>query len=391
MSIRIRNNLGGILASSNKPISSPNIRPNIGKVYGIVTTENTPTKKQFERVGGFNGIGTVFYLDYDQAKNTIGDLSDAFLDRCKVAKPFNDFVQAYPLVGELIQLTIAPSPASQINETSTQKYYTGVVNLWNNNQQNSPSPGALGKTFTENSDIRRLAPFEGDRIIQGRKGNGLRFGTTVKTNSDKNEWSNAGDDGDPITILVNGYVTTDQASQVNVEEVNKEKSSIYMTSTQVIPLLPDRKDNLNSLTKPLLPNKYQSSQLILNSDRITLNSKKDEVMIFAKTNVEINTNNIINLNAENRVHLNTKKIFLGSKKDGSAPDEPVLLGDKTKLLLSKLLKALSELGNNLSTIVATPPGTPLAGVNVAGGKLSTKMNALQKELKNILSENTFTI
>jgi len=114
-------------------------------------------------------------------------------------------------------------------------------------------------------------------------------------------------------------------------------------------------------------------------------------MIFAKTNIEINTNNIINLNAGNRVHLNTKKVFLGSKKDGSAPDEPVLLGDKTKLLLSKLLKALSELGNNLSTIVATPPGTPLAGANVAGGKLSTKMNALQKELKNILSENTFTI
>jgi hypothetical protein len=388
--MRIRENLGGILASSNKPVSSPTIRPSIGKVYGIVTTENTPTKKQFERVGGFNGIGTVFYLDYDQSKNISGDLSDAFLDKCKIAKPFSDFTQAYPLVGELVQLTIAPSPASQINETSTQKYYTGVVNLWNNNQQNSPSPGTLGKTFTENSDIRRLAPFEGDRIIQGRKGNGLRFGTTVKTHSDTNEWSTVGNDGDPITILVNGYITTDQSSQTNVEEVNKELSSIYLTSTQLIPLLPDRKDALNSLTKPLLPNKYQSSQLIFNSDRITLNSKKDEIMIFAKTNIEINTNNIINLNAGNRVHLNTKKVFLGSKKDGSAPDEPVLLGDKTKLLLTDLIKAISELGNALTSVVSTPPGSPLAGVNVAGGKLSTKMAALQKKLKSISSENTFT-
>ena len=388
MSFKIRANLGRAISSQGKRTSLPAIKSQIGKVFGIMLTENTPTKELWEDNGGWAGIGTIFYLEYNtdaKFKNNID------LTTCKIARPA--FInQQYPLVGELVYLTDAPTPVSQVKSTSgNQKYYTGIVNMWNNPQQNSPTGVEGNKTFIEKSDIRNLVPFEGDIIYQGRKGNGMRFGSTVKVYSDINEWSSTGDDGDPITILVNGYVTTDQASQVNVEEVNKEKSSIYMTSTQVIPLLPDRKDNLNSLTKPLLPNKYQSSQLIFNSDRITLNSKKDEVMIFAKTNIEINTNNIININAGNRVHLNTKKIFLGSKKDGSAPDEPVLLGDKTKLLLSKLLKALSELGNNLSTIVATPPGTPLAGVNVAGGKLSTKMNALQKELKNILSENTFTI
>jgi len=388
MSFKIRANLGRAISSQGKRTSIPAIKSQIGKVFGIMLTENTPTKELWEDNGGWAGIGTIFYLEYNtdaKFKNNID------LTTCKIARPA--FInQQYPLVGELVYLTDAPTPVSQVKSTSgNQKYYTGIVNMWNNPQQNSPTGVEGNKTFIEKSDIRNLVPFEGDIIYQGRKGNGMRFGSTVKVYSDINEWSSTGDDGDPITILVNGYVTTDQSSQINVEEVNKELSSIYMTSTQVIPLTTDRKDTLNSLTKPLLPNKYQSSQLIFNSDRITLNSKKDEVMIFAKTNIEINTNNIINLNAGNRVHLNTKKVFLGSKKDGSAPDEPVLLGDKTKLLLSKLLKALSELGNNLSTIVATPPGTPLAGVNVAGGKLSTKMNALQKELKNILSENTFTI
>jgi hypothetical protein len=41
----------------------------IGKVYGVITTLNTPTKEAFEANGGFNGIGTIFYLNYDETSN----------------------------------------------------------------------------------------------------------------------------------------------------------------------------------------------------------------------------------------------------------------------------------------------------------------------------------
>jgi hypothetical protein len=387
--MRIRENLGGLVAATSRAPISPTIKPQIGKVFGIITTKNTPTKELFEKHGGFSSIGTIFYLDYEQSKN----IDKADLRTCKVAKSFHANTQHYPLIGELVYLIDAPSPNSQVSNTSSQRYYTGTINLWNNQQQNSPSGDSLGRTFTEKADIRPLLAFEGDILHQGRKGNGIRFGSTVKYHVDTNEWSSVGDDGDPIIIMVNGYITTDTGSLApNIEEINKEESSIYLTSTQLIPLLPDRKDTLNPLTQPLLPNKYFSSpQIIMNSGRITLNSREDEVMIFAKTNVEINTNNIINLNAGNRVHLNTPIVMLGTKSDGTSPDEPLLLGNKTTQVLTDLMVALSELGNSLISLVSTPQGSPLIGANTAGTTLTEKIEKLQSQLKDITSKSNFTI
>ena len=67
-------------ASRNNPES-----PKIGKVFGIITTENTPTKELFETNGGWNGIGTIFYLNYDKKTK---DICSVDLNKCKPAKPF---------------------------------------------------------------------------------------------------------------------------------------------------------------------------------------------------------------------------------------------------------------------------------------------------------------
>ena len=36
----------------------------VGKVFGVVLDEITPSKEAFEKVGGYSGIGAIFYLDY---------------------------------------------------------------------------------------------------------------------------------------------------------------------------------------------------------------------------------------------------------------------------------------------------------------------------------------
>lgn len=387
--MRIRDNLSSIINRDLNYI--PNLLKNenkIGKVYGIVTTENTPTKKQFERVGGFSALGTIFYKDSSDSFNVEGDNSDDFLDTCKLARPFSVNTPV-PIIGELVYLKTAQSPYSQLSPNAEQEYYSDIINLFNNNQYNSLSDLNLGK-FIENPNLRNLQIFEGDVIYQGRKGNGIRFGSTTKF-SKANEWSKVGKDGDPITILVNGYETKDTGSfNPIIEEINKEKSSIYLTSTQVIPLIPDRNEIVNPFTKPLLVNKYNHSQIILNSDRIVFNSKKNEIMLFAKTNIELSTNNIINFNAKKRVHFNTPNIFLGIKENGELPDEPLLLGNKTQELFVKLLELLSELGNNLSTVVSTPQGSPLVGVVTAGETMISKIEELQELTKNITSSNNFT-
>ena len=388
--MKIKENLSPYNAALGKNISIPIQTPQIGKVFAVITTENTPTKELYEKQGKSNGIGTIFYKDYIGSKDIT--LNEVNLSDCSIAKPYYANIQDYPLVGELVTLVDAPSPASQIALNITQKYYTGVINIWNNNQQNSLSNDSLGATFSENADIRKLLSFEGDRIYQGRKGNGIRFGSTVKMTPMLNEWSNTGNNGDPITILVNGYITTDQKQITpNIEEINKEQSSIYLTSTQRIPLIPDRNVNLNSITNPKIVSSYfGGSQLLFNSDRLVLNSKKDEVMIFAKTNVEINTNNVINLNAGERNHLNSPRNFIGTKLDGTLPDEPLLLGTQTINLLTDILEAVSNFGSEVSSVISAPAGSPLMDLNASGNKLSNTINNLMGKLNKIISKQNYT-
>jgi hypothetical protein len=390
--MRIRENLSPIISALSNNNVKVNIKNQVGKVYGVVTTENTPTKEMFEKVGGYNGIGTIFYLDYEQSKNTTGSIDNNFLNSCKVARPLNPQYQYYPLLGELISLIELPSPASQLVNTTSRKYYSNIINIWSNQQQNSQpanDDASLGLTFAENPQIKSLLSFEGDHIIQGRQGAALRFSSTTKLYSNLNEWSNIGNDDSPITILSNGF-DYQPGEKFHVEKINKDLSSIYFTSTQQLPLQTDKNGVLNNLTNPLNAPDYFNAQVIINSDRIVINSKKDEVMIFAKTNVEINTKNVINLNADERVHLNSNNIFLGPYSSTNAP-QPVLLGNETVKLLIQLNKTLNRLAGYLSSTVSTAEGSPIISLQAAGTDLSGDIKQLNKLLKNITSKKVFTV
>ena len=386
------------LSSQNVSISKSRGIPSsaqkllVGKVYGVVTTENTPSKELFEKAGGFNGIGTVFYRTYNTSKEVAEpiDLTTPLAQ----AIPLNPQVQSIPLLGELIYLIDLPSPVSQAGKnkssTAVQKYYTNI-NVWNNVQQNAlptTDNSSLGLTFSENPNIRNLLPFEGDYIVQGRQGNALRFSTTTKLYSSLNEWSNIGKDDSPITILTNGF-NHDSKEKFYVEKINKDNSSLYLTSTQLLPLQTDKKGVLNPLTNPLDVSEYSNSQAILNSDRVVLNSKKDEVMIFAKTNVEISTKNIINLNADDRVHLNGGRVFLGTVS-GQLPTENIVLGGKLHDLLLNLMDSLHEFGTGIASAIGSPEGTPATDIIAAARGLCTSIDKIEKDLEGILSQQNFT-
>jgi hypothetical protein len=389
--MRIRDNLSSIVTSVGKNNFTPSKKNQIGRVYGVVTAENTPTKEMFEKVGGFNSIGTIFYLDYNIAKTVTGSIDNNFLNSCKVAKPLYPQFQFYPLQGELVYLIDLPSPVSQISNLALQKYYVTSINIYNNQQQNSQPANdnaSLGLTFSENPNTRPLLPFEGDNIISGRQGSALRFSSTTKLYNDLNGWSSIGTEDSPITILTNG-LSYQTGSQYYVENINNDLSSIYLTSTQQLPLQTDKNGVLNNLTNPLNTSDYFGAQAIINSDRVIINSKKDEVMIFAKTNIEINTKNVINLNADERVHLNSNSVFLGPYNRNNAP-QPVLLGNDTVKLLIQLNKTLTRLAGYLSSTVSTAEGTPIVTLKAAGTDLNGDVKKLNKLLKNILSKNVFT-
>jgi hypothetical protein len=185
------------------------------------------------------------------------------------AYPIWYFVKQYPLVNEIVLIIVGPSVKLNDGSTKQQYYYMPAYGMWNNPNHNAfpnmdewadylnnfaNKPGysgnstdsktlPLGRTFQENAKVKDLQPFEGDTIIQARFGQSIRFGSTVSVLKRFNTWSNNSSDsnGDPITIITNsqGNRNIKESDKFNpvVEDINKDGSSIYLTSTQEINLV----------------------------------------------------------------------------------------------------------------------------------------------------------
>ena len=386
----IKYGLSSITKSPTTSSSSP-FKFKVGKVFATVMDEKTPSKKVFDECGGWQGIGTVLFKPYNSSRNEDNYIenqtSKTVLGYSK-AKPLFPNQKYYPLKGELILIFSLPSINTQTTDSSSTPsyYYITNINLWGNNHQNAQTadPEApLGLGFEENQSIESILPFEGDYILEGRFGNTLRFGSTNKINTGENFWSDSGKNGDPITILANGHGFG--SGTLYVEDINRDASALYLTSTQKVPLEVS-KTKLNPLSTTSLPNKYlEGSQAILTSDRVIINSKKENVLVFAQNNIELYTKNTISLDADDKFVINSPTILLGLN-GSSVPEEPVLLGNETIKLLNSLLTSLSSFSTICSSALNGSKGSPITQLNTAARGLKESVDNLIPKLQNIKSQ-----
>jgi hypothetical protein len=385
----IRTSIGGALSTQlGKTSNDIPAAFSIGKVYGIIMDESTPSPYQFNNHGGWGGLGTIFYMDYPVSK----DIKIISTIDCKTAKPFFPNQKYFPLVEELVVLFELPSFNTQENPLSTDIYYISVINLWNNNHHNSQPTKQLnlGNTFTENERVKTLLPFEGDHIIEGRTGNSLRFSSTTKYNNKENWWSITGGNGDPITLLTNGHDFSFNNGKPYIEDVNLDSSALYLTSTQKVPI-DVRKFKNNPVFNPFDAHLYSGAQAVLVGDRIIINAKYDEVLIYGR-GIGFSSPNTIYLNSDKEILLEAPKIHLGLVKE-KLPTETILLGHETINMLSTLIKELKNLGTSLSSVAATPSGTPIVQLNQAGVELFTaleNLTTMTNNLKKLKSTKSYT-
>ena len=194
------------------------------------------------------------------------------------AWPMFNFLRQYPIVNEIVLIMAGPSEKLNDRASNQQFFYFPPYSLWNRANhgafpnmeeyanflkqfvniqayQGTATSGSLplGYTFQENQLVRNLQPFEGDTVIQGRFGQSVRFGSTVPVLKRDNTWSNSGKNGDPITIILNSQAQVSPSLKFNnmVENINKDGSAIYMTSTQEIFLEDINNFPLNSFGTPI--------------------------------------------------------------------------------------------------------------------------------------------
>lgn len=384
------------------------------RVTDIVLDDSHP---DFQNYGSWNGVGTIIFEDINNANNPN-------IENTTIATPLLPQIKHYPLKNEIVLIfRLPPRDLSSFSENYIY-YYLSPLSLWNHPHHNA-YPNIIkskltgdaqtkdytsieqggqvrrvkdnsteidlnppsGGTFVERINIHPLLAYAGDNIVEGRFGNSLRLGNTSKTTSQsyKNNWSGEGENGDPITILRNGQPVdaSEKGWEPIIENINKDLSSIYLTSTQKIPLQTDIKDFTAISTNP--PESYTSysgNQIILNSGRLILNSSLDSILLSSQSHISFSSINDIGVfSKQGKINLKANQVNLGD----TVANESVILGDSFTTQLNTVLSAL----NSLCTALQSEPY--LGPASIAAGGVKTQIQNLQNKMGDFLSKTVKTV
>jgi hypothetical protein len=224
----------------------------------------------------------------------------------RVAYPLDTSIKRIPLIGEIVLVVPTLSPNGKRGGRGSRLYYMNPVSVQlnpnnnalpnviaplkpkqknqsyedsNGNPDNSNTDDTdhdLGEGFIENAKVGSLQPFLGDVLIEGRFGHSLRFGYSPNTldTTQMPSWASSNEE-DPITILSNGRNSDGEYNKFIIESADDDLSSIWLTSTQQVPV--DTDIGLASGVDE--QNAFDSPSVIITSDRILLNSRKDYIIL----------------------------------------------------------------------------------------------------------------
>ena len=307
-----------------------------------------------------------------------------------IAFPLDTNIKRIPVVGEVVSLITDTSPSSSPNKHKPIYYYSHITSLQKNINHNalpqgqaqlkgtggstddyqaasagnpnasSTKPFSFEAGFEEVKGVSALQPFTGDILLEGRFGQSIRLGYTPSVNTETTQspsWT--GDSTSPITILRN----TQNSSGWNkfvIEDVNEDDTSLYMTSKQKISLSQAHPFSLG--VKP--GNIFGDPQVLVNSDRVLLNAKKDRVILAGTEDVNIST-----------------------PAWKAAMDNMFTQIDEIKNELDALNNAVNSFASSgAAGNVSSAPTIPNAPLAAAGGVLVGKTSGIKAKIAKITTE-----
>ena len=349
--------------------------------------------------------------------------SSASIKSLKAYRPFN-YDEGIPLVGETVQLIELGGKmhykrisATNINTGNakvnidtqhypdTEKASNNASSLSTISSTGTPSGGSgtsdrkseIGKYFKPNQ-INPLKVYEGDKLIQSRFGQSIRFSGY---NNPDNKYA--------PTIILRNRQSDESLSKLKKgsqteEDVNKDGTTIAITSGEYKlnfqPGIIDDGGSSNFETKPSHFEAYPSElkgfdQVLVNTDRIILSAKSAEMIFYSKSNygfisdgklsidngkagadLDFNGDVRITTNDNNTYILGGKgQIYLNTESDA----EPLVRGETLKGLLEELIDAINN------QIFKTPAGPTAIGPENKG-----TFNNIKGRLDKFLSTLNYT-
>lgn len=411
------------------PLANLSNKTQIARVTDIILNPEHP---RFLEFGGFPSIGTVFYEIEDLQGSNTGN----------TARPFYPNNSSYPLINELIFLISGPNNTIGGNLSSKSFYYINMFSIWNSPHHNAyPNPvtpnAPEGKyddyfqtsggttvrktdkdssedegnstslnspfnisqnTFIERTNIHSLLPIPGDVIQSGRWGNSIRFSSTANPNTNNpgddltifNNWSTVGKNGDPITLIRNGQdPTSPKEGWIPItENINKDLSSLYLTSTQKIPIITNpvffNGVRYPSYTPkfgetPIDPSAFNGNQVIINSGRLVFNSKTDHIILSSNRTISFEAVKGFNFDTNSNFVIQVGTTIKLGSKDAT---EPIVKGEALRVELFNLCTNLKQLVQQLQLMQVT------IGDVVSDNALSITAASTEIALNSVLASVT---
>jgi len=369
-------NASSFFNSGNVPVAATRERV-FARVIDIVLDDSHRDYEEYGKLEAINGI-RYKVLTSNQEEDDSSSFPFAYCGE--------SILKRIPLIDEIVE--IVNEPSNSVNETSysTRDYYIKPLNLWNNAHHNAlpdvfrdKTEATLGKDVVEREDIATLQPFPGDLYLEGRLGQSLRF-TGYK--HPKNPFTDDENNGQPLTILRVGQNEDADIFTNYVENINTDKASIYLAANHTVNLNASvTKADTYRDTKPDGLNIFKGNQVIVDSGRIVLHSKQDNLLLNSINSVGV-VGRSVNIDATEYTSIDSPSVYLGSQAE-----EPVLKGDITVQLLSDILNALTSQAR--SHQLATNPALASTQLIAASSEILPKLQTFRSTLESLKSKKVF--
>ena len=150
---------------------------------------------------------------------------------------------------------------------------------------------------------------------------------------------------------------------------------------------------------PQAPGSYQGNQVLINSDRLIFNAKKDSILLFSDKAIGFSTNGSFHFDTssdkeQSKFIVNSPNIYLGLDFDNTLPKQSAVLAEDLIVILNEILDIIQVITldmcfnvSHLTTLRGEPTGMNVGNDTILQRRIRT-ITGIRNDLEDIKSQNT---
>jgi len=247
----------------------------------------------------------------------------------------------------------------------------------------------LQKIRKENLDYgTSFNEVTGDYLIEGRHGNSVRVGSRsnnpyIFISNERGVFNKFEtlSDGSLISITSNGTLAEHFPSYVDI--IDKEEKFGFTLSSDGVedntyPIGDIQSDLNNKADIQETIYGYTGNQMLLNSDRIIINSKLDDIFVSSKKDIHIGAGRHISIGAFESLNILSSNVNIGNR-ERAFEMQPMVLGDTLKEVLTKIINLIPT----ITIPTSLGPQVPTPDIQTKVTEITTLIDSITSAYHNI--------